>query len=234
MSIARKLMGVKSASLSPFFTFTDVVFSAADLSTYTFSGVDIGAPQGTRTLVLHVYALAAAGAGADPVSSITVNSVAATRIIGPVIPSALGRVYMYVIDLSGSSSATVVVTLTATVLRCAVGVYALYGYSSTPSATASNSNTNTSASAINANLTVTPDDAVLCSGQVNNSAGVTGILWGTSSGSLVEAYDFNPENRFVSAASMTAEFSGTLTVSMSPVGASTTIREMAVAAFSPL
>lgn len=228
--IARRLMGAKSAA---YFTFTDVVSDPANLSVYTFSGVNIGQPSASRTLFLHVFTPAIA-AGNDPLSSVTVNSVAATRIIGPVLPGALGRTYIYAIDLSSGSSATVAVTLTASVGRCVVGLYALYGYNSTPSATASNSNTTLSSTPLTASLSVNVDDAILCVGQVNNSTGVTGILWGASSGSLVEAYDFNPENRFASAASMTAEFSGTLTVSMGPSGAATSIREMAVAAFSPI
>lgn len=231
-NISRKLMGIKTES--PSFIFTDVVSNAANLSTYTFTGVDIGSPKANRTLVLHVYALAAAGAGNDPLTSVAVNSTAATRILGPVLPGALGRTYMYSINVPSGSTATIVVQLTSAVLRCAVGVYALYGYGATPSSTASNSTTTTSATALNATLSVTSGDVVLCSGQVNNDAGVTGISWGVSSGTLTEDYDFNPENRFVSAASMTSASSSSLTVSMAPTGASTSIKEMAVAAFSPL
>jgi hypothetical protein len=77
-------------------------------------------------------------------------------------------------------------------------------------------------------------DAVIGISQINNSAGVTGTTWSSSFGSLVEDYDFNPENRFMSAASMTAPQTGSLTATITSTSAVANNKAMAVASFSPL
>lgn len=213
------------------FSFSDVVFDPTNLSTYTFTNVDIGEAAANRTLVLPVYALANGGV----VSSVEVNSSPATLLAGPVVDTTQGRTYLYAIDLTTNSTATIVVTLTDSVFRCAVGVYSLYGFNSTPSSISENSLlTGTDVTtAVTTDISPSSGDVVICCGQVNNRAGVTGITWSSSYGSLTEDYDFNPENRFVSAASMVSPSSGPLTISMAPTSAGTNIRELIAASFSP-
>ena len=221
---------LKGAKEAPSFTFTDVVFDAVDRSTYTFTNVDIGDPKANRTLVIPVYT----SAGIGVVSSVTVNSSSATQVIGPVLNTASGRTYLYTIDLSSGSTASIVVTNSSSTLRCVVGVYALYGYDSVPSASDSATNIDPTVDSVSLSLGTTIGDAVIGISQINNSAGVTGTTWSSSFGSLVEDYDFNPENRFMSAASMTAPQTGSLTVTITSTSAVANNKAMAVASFSPL
>ena len=226
-----KVQGAGGVVQPASFSFSDVVSDPANSSTYTFTNVDIGEAAANRTLVLPVYALA----GNGEVSSVEVNSNSATLLAGPVVNTSQGKTYLYAIDLAASSTATIVVTLNADVFRLAVGVYSLYGFNSTPSSISENdllTGTNET-TAVTTAISPSSGDAIICCGEVNTSPGVTGVTWSSSYGSLTEDYDFNPENRFVSAASMVSPSSGSLTISIAPTSAGTTIRELIAASFSP-
>ncbi len=107
--------------------------STSDLSTYTFSTLDIGT-AGTRHVVVGVVS-----SGTSPsISSVTVAGVSATAMIE--LAESNLKIGLWIASVPTGTTGDVVVTHTSSMLRCGVIVWAVYDITSTtPTATASDS-----------------------------------------------------------------------------------------------
>lgn len=105
--------------------------NTSDLSTYTFSSLDIGT-AGMRHVVVGVVS-----SGTSPsISSVTVAGVSATAMLEQAESNL--KIGLWIASVPTGTTGDVVVTHTGSMLRCGVIVWAVYDLSSTtPTATAS-------------------------------------------------------------------------------------------------
>jgi len=148
--------------------------STADASSYTFTGVNIGAAASNRTLIVAVFSRNAGSTAS--ISSVTVGGSAATQRASANYNISGGSSVcgLYTIPYPTGTTADIVVNLPSSYARAGIAVYAVYGLSSeVPSATASATN----AATLNLNTNVTAGS--LCIGAVytnpNGAATWTGL-----------------------------------------------------------
>jgi hypothetical protein len=104
-------------------TFEDSDSSAADASTYTFSGMTFGTAYAGRRLVVAVITRSGA---AESISSVTIGGIAATALKtkhNDLLAPARTICAIYAATVPTGTSGDVVVTCSGTMVRCAVGLY---------------------------------------------------------------------------------------------------------------
>ena len=100
-------------------TFMDAIGDGNDLTTYTFSGVNIGAANASRFVVAApIYR--ATGSGTT-ISSVTIGGGAATQAIQAQYGASGAGIYARAAPTG--TTADIVVTLSAGAVRCAIGVW---------------------------------------------------------------------------------------------------------------
>jgi hypothetical protein len=127
--MVNQLNGFGTVTPPKSFAFTDSSVNAASLTTYTFATQDLGTPAPDRYVVVGVDYLFS---GSRTVSTLTINGVSATRIVGPSSATNVS-IEMWGAFVPSGATGDVVVTLSGASLGCGIGVWALSGlYSATP------------------------------------------------------------------------------------------------------
>jgi hypothetical protein len=113
-------------------------FSTTDLSTYTFTAVNLSSPAADRFIVVGVLLVGSPGRTA---STVTIGGVSATAInTGTASTNVSLRLFGAVVP--AGSTGDVVVTASGGCLCCSIGVWALYGLSSTTAIDTTNGTSN--------------------------------------------------------------------------------------------
>jgi hypothetical protein len=110
---------------------TASAINPADQSSYTFTGLAIGAADADRSVVAAAYARRIGGGS---ISSVTIGGVAATQLVSA--GTGESTTGLYLAALPSGTTADVVVTLNDVANRCGVHVYRLVGINPTPIDTA--------------------------------------------------------------------------------------------------
>jgi hypothetical protein len=128
---------------TPFAEFRGYRSSDSNLSSYSFTDVDIGEPASNRVVV--VCAHAAAGSGTSSLTGCTINGVSATILRGGLGNADIAGIAYAVVP--AGTVVTVSVTYGTTYSRTGISVYSLYNLvSTTPDASAADGPTSRSAS----------------------------------------------------------------------------------------
>ena len=122
-------------------TYVTTVTDAANLTTYTLTGVSIGAASADRTVALVVASRTSSGYGT--ISSVTIGGVAASLSAQQSGPSPLVIARAAV---PTGTTADIVVTVSAAALRCGVAVFAITGGAGTIAASTANISTSATVS----------------------------------------------------------------------------------------
>jgi hypothetical protein len=174
-------------------TYVTSVSDGTDLTTYSFSAVDLGSTDLGGYSVIAVHA---SGNNTGAISSVTVDGNAATELVKVSGSTTAAVAGFYIYPAASLSSANIVVTMGALKSRCAISTWRVTGISSTtPFNTASafsDNSVNTSSISIN-----TTAGGILIASVIRGGAqsGTTSTWTGAT-----EAYDFNPETTVVSGA----------------------------------
>lgn len=104
-------------------TFIGFTSQTLDLTTYTFTGVNLGEATNDRVIVVCAYGSAGS---ARTVNSITLAGNTMTSVVG--VTSVNNPSQMSRITSTTGTSATIVVTFSGSVNRCGIAVYSITGY----------------------------------------------------------------------------------------------------------
>lgn len=110
--------------------------SGSALSSYTFSGMPIGTPDGSRLVVAAVGYYDNSGATTD-ISSVSIGGVSATRVNGAnqyIVGNYMVGVALWVAAVPAGTTADVIVALTETVANCHVATWSIINASSSAAA----------------------------------------------------------------------------------------------------
>lgn len=99
----------------PYFEFIGFLTSAADATSYTFSGASLGTPKPFRHILIGVF---------GPSTTVTVAGVTATKVFSTQSPDIL------IASLPTGTTGTIVFSGSVTESRCIAAVYAVYGLKS--------------------------------------------------------------------------------------------------------
>ena len=133
-------------------TYTDSDVDTADLTTYTFAAMSLGAAATNRYIVVSVGG--AYSAAARSLSTVTVGGVAATVVV--TVGSQLYPAGIAIAAVPTGATGDIVVTFSNGVSRCGIGGYRLTGLqSATPTATATD--VVSAANALSASLAIPAD-----------------------------------------------------------------------------
>lgn len=170
----------------------------ATSSSFTFSGLSFGTPSAARSIVCALQWVA----GSVTVSSLTIGSVAATRLVSANGPLGDRGVALYIAAVPTGTSGNVTVSLSGAVNGCGVYLYSLLGATAAAATAASN------AAAPTASLTVQGGGAIIATAQGGTSS-VPTVSWS----GLIDDADANPiGNQDTTAAS--AQFNNTTAVTV--------------------
>ncbi len=200
-------------------SFASSAVSAANQTTYTFSGLALGAAAANRKIVV------AATANTETVSTITVAGISATLQVAEE-PNFVSEIWLAAVPTG--TTGDVVVTWTGAVFRCGVGVWATYDMSSTLNDSAVSTSGNPTTASINC-----PAGGVVIAGVYVNTVADTGpptFTWTN----LTEGYDEGIEDSKAHTGAATAfatEQTG-LTVTATP-SETTTTQSLSVVSWGP-
>lgn len=122
------ILGVGGGSSSLDLTFREQRVNASDLTTYTFSAVNIGSPDAGRTVFV---AVTGAGTAGRTITGVTIGGVSATQAIQQAHSASESAVVaIFAADVPTDSTADIVVTWSAGQLRTGIGVWTANGISS--------------------------------------------------------------------------------------------------------
>jgi hypothetical protein len=188
-------------------TYVTSVTNATDLTTYSFSAVNLGsiALGGYAVIAVH-----ASGNNTGAISAVTVDGNVATELVKVSGSTQAAVAGFYIYPAASLSSANIVVTMGALKSRCAISIWRVTGISSmTPFHTASAfSDASVSTGSISINTTAS---GILLSSVIRGGAQSGTATWVGAT----EAYDFNAETTIVSGASVigTSNATGTTVTS---------------------
>jgi hypothetical protein len=192
--------------------YVTVVSSTSDLTTYSFTGVSIGAAAGNRYIILGVTG---SSGTTSAISTVTVNTVAATLLAQASGSTVATGLYIY--KISSGTTADISVTFAGSKQRCAVSVWRVTGIDSE---TPYNTNSNTAAvstSSLSTTVNTVNGGFIVAAAQRGGTVGGTTTWTGVS-----ENYDFNLESRILTGGSLsqTVQESGrTVSTAFSTSGA---------------
>lgn len=178
----------------PVVTFTAATSSASNLTTYTFSGVAIGAAAADRYVIVAAHT----DCGVASPTIVTVNGINATLL------QANDGVGIFMALVPTGTTATIVVTFSASCARAAIGVWSATGVSRVSPVSSSKANGTSAAAATS--VDASHGGAVIAA---STHAGGTGIVW---TGGGTERYDaVNGNSTRYSAADVSSLAAATIT-----------------------
>lgn len=231
--IARKLLGISRTSTASAvsYTYNGLVFSDANLATYTFLSAPLGTATTDRLIVLPVFALVDSSRGStDPI--VTVGGVLATKLVGPIIDSISGRTYLYMANVPSGTTGNIVVQVPISIARCYIPIYSVYGAGPTPLDLKTTFVESTVVNSLSLAVDTSVNGAVIAFSEFI----VTGSP-PTNWTNITEDMDVVAEagsSRRVSSASTLTSSTGTLTVTAAFSGTTTQGMEFGAVSFAPL
>ncbi len=199
--LSQRLKGARIAAAAKVaqLEYRTVVSSTANLTSYTFSSVDIGTASSDRLIIAIVHVVAVGGT----ITNLTIAGVSAARQI--INTNANIKVAIYTALVPTGTTGTISVTTDVAATNITISTYTLKNYnSSAPENVATATGTPTAT----INLTFGSNGAVVA-GSISGSASTT-TSW---SSPLVENYDIEIEDRPRSGASASGLPAQTLSVS---------------------
>jgi len=200
------------ASTPPSVSYCGVYFSTTDVSSYSFTGVNIGAAATSRLVV--VVLLSSYFDGSDIVTSLTIGGVAATKHVN----TGTGNpdVGIFSLSVPAGTSTTVNVTLNTADNRSAIAVFSLYDLQST-SPQSVNSVGGTPASSVSTSVAVKKDGITIVGATGNSGTANTATNWTISVDQDVESNDGIQAGYAIAAADATTTFTLTNAASIAAV-----------------
>ena len=127
-----QLQGFNAGGGAVAITFTESATSTSNLTTYTFSSLNLGTASSGRQIVV-----AAFGTSSQTISTLTVGGISASLIVGRTDTSSERRVELWAAPVPTGTSGDVVVTWSGAQIRSGVGVFSMTGALSTANDTQS-------------------------------------------------------------------------------------------------
>lgn len=199
-------------STPPSVSYCGVYSSTADASSYSFTGVNIGAAATSRLVV--VVLLSSQVGTTDIVTSVTIGGVAATKHVS----TGAGNpdVGIFSLSVPTGTSTTVNVTLNTSDSRSAIAVFSLYDLQST-SPQSVNSVGSTPASSVSTSVAVKKDGITIVGATGNSGTANTATNWTISVDQDVESTDGIQAGYAIAAADATTTFTLTNAASIAAV-----------------
>lgn len=165
--LAKALMGASGFVPIATYEFGQATGSGSNLSTYTFSDVDIGTASSSRYVVVLISFASLSGT----LTSSTIAGQSATELVNA-FGGTSGRLSIVGATISSGTTATIVVNFSAAPLRCTIATYAVYDLQSTTPVNTLSVGSATSGNSLSGSINVEKGGVVI-GGSYINSASVT-------------------------------------------------------------